>query len=908
MSTPLSYPYSLLRRARQARGLSQRQVAEVVGTNRFTVTRWELGTAFPSPHFRQRLMELFGLSADALGLLQEAEAPPVSPPPLWLVPYQRNPCFTGREEILAQLHVQLGRNHAAALTQALALSGLGGIGKTQTALEYVYRYAPAYSAVFWLAAETQESLLTSFADLADVVNLPERHEPDQQRMVSAVSHWLTTHPGWLLIVDNAEDLALVQRWLPTARPGTLLITTRLRALGTLAEPLELDRLPVEEGARLLLRRAKRLAPEEALEAVPLEERRVAHAIADTLGGLPLALDQAGAYLEETGCRLADYLERYHTQRRHLLARRGESATEHPQSVFATFQLARQRLERECPAASALLQVCASLHAEAIPEELFAEGVPHLSDVLASVVGDPLQVDLALAALRRFSLVQRQHETRTFSLHRLVQAVVQEDLSAPERTQGQKDALRLLAAHFPKVPTYANWRQCARLLPHILTSAAILPEQGLDTDVAELLSKAADYLRTQAQYEVAEPLYQQAMRLGEQTVGPEHPTVATLLNGLASLYREWGRYQEAEPLFERVWRIREQALGPDHFLVAAPLNNLALLYQDRGQYQEALPLFERALAIFEQTLGSDHPTLAHSLHNLARLHADLGHYSESLLLYERALAILEQALGPDHPDVATCLNALAECYRAQGQNAQAFPLYKRALAISEQALGPKHPDVANYLHNLADLARTQGQEMQALPLYKRALAIFEHALGPDHPDVATCLSNLAELSSALGQPQEALPLIQRALAIQEHALGLDHPMMAQSLSILAGIYRDQDQDHEALALYEQALAIWERALGPTHQQVAHGLNSLATLYQHQGHYQEALPLARRALAILEQALGPEHPDVATCLSLLAGLLDQLGTPEQARFLEARVQGIRRKPPRVPRRVRQHWEHS
>jgi hypothetical protein len=332
---------------------------------------------------------------------------------------------------------------------------LGGIGKTQIALEYAYRYASEYSAVFWIKAETVEEIATSLLQIAERLQLPERQEADQQHIVAAVQRWLMTYPGWLLIWDNLEDLELLHRWLPPSRQGTILLTTCHQALGTLAQGIALAPMGQEEGILFLLRRAKMLGPEATSEhmrqlvAKMPTEYAAAEALTTAMGGLPLALDQAGAYIEEIGCSLTHYLQYYEQQRALLLDRRGVLGRDHPHSVITTFLLASAQVEREQRAAMDMLRVCAFLHAEAIPEELFVGGAVHLGTDLASLAANSSQFDQAIAVLRRLSLVQRQTQTCTFSLHRLVQAVLRETMNEQEQGTWRKRVIAALNAIFPE---------------------------------------------------------------------------------------------------------------------------------------------------------------------------------------------------------------------------------------------------------------------------------------------------------------------------------------------------------------------------------------------------------------------------------------------------------------------------
>src|SRR5581483_9867723 len=280
-------PNFRLRQERTQRNLSQQKLADLLGTTQVTISRWEGGGQQPSAYFREKLCALFGKSTQDLGLIWveppsttqqdaleagSAQSPSTETAGLWTVPYLRNPHFTGREDVLEHLAQRLALQEnkpdnmcQAVLTQPQAIKGLGGIGKTQLAVEYAYRHVLEYTAVFWIAAESVESILTSFHAIAELLQLPERQETDQQRIVAAVQRWLSSHGEWLLIWDNLEDVALLQRYLPPARSGAVLITTRCQALGGLAQNLELPTMTPEEGILLLLRRAKILTSQAAKE-------------------------------------------------------------------------------------------------------------------------------------------------------------------------------------------------------------------------------------------------------------------------------------------------------------------------------------------------------------------------------------------------------------------------------------------------------------------------------------------------------------------------------------------------------------------------------------------------------------------------------------------------------------------
>src|SRR5450755_4661092 len=220
---------------------------------------------------------------------------PAALPPIWNIPYPQNPLFTGREELLTQLATTLHAGQPTALSQPQAISGLGGIGKTQIAVEYAYRSRGDYQAVLWAQADTRENLTSSYLTIAALLNLPEKSEQESARVIAAVKNWLQRHMGWLLILDNADDLALARDFLPPSFGGHVLLTTRAQATGRFAHCLEVDILPAEQGMLFLLHRANLLRVDAPLKQAEAAEQTHAKEICKELGGLPLALDQAGAY-------------------------------------------------------------------------------------------------------------------------------------------------------------------------------------------------------------------------------------------------------------------------------------------------------------------------------------------------------------------------------------------------------------------------------------------------------------------------------------------------------------------------------------------------------------------------------------------------------------------------------------
>lgn len=858
-------------------GFTQQELANKIGMHRNTVVKW-LNRSSRSTSQGQVLRladELFLSKQERKALLLAAGFSLERwPTEVWTVPQRRDMFFTGRDEIFDSLRALLIPGSTMALTQAI--SGLGGIGKTHTAVEYAYRYHQDYEAVLWLQADSWETLVSACLQLADELALPEQKEADQ--VVADVQRWLRKHRSWLLILDNVENpQEILSRFVPTHHHGSILLTTRVHDVEPLAQTQVLATMAEEEGVLFLLRRTKKVAQKAHLDQASTEQQEEARQIWQLIEGLPLALDQAGAYILETGCSFTEYHEQYVRRRAEFLARRGKRFIGHEASVATTFSLAFERVEALNPAAADLLCACALLANEAIPDEIFREGASHLGSLLSA---SQVSWDMAIDVLHDYSLVQRNAEARTLTIHRLVQAVIKDIMDSPTFRLWAKRVVDAVEATWPK-KDYHTTLVFERLLAHALNCAGLIEECHLTSQAAtQLLYQTGVYLTEHVRYAEAEALYLQCLHLREQVLGPLHPEVAYPVYVLAELYRDQGKYQEAAPLYQRAIRIWRQALGPDYPELAYPLRGLAELYHMQGNYHSAEPLYQQALHIEEQILGPEHRQLAGILSCLANLYREQGKYGEAESLYQRALRMDEHSVSETHPAGSPALQGLAELYSDLGRYGEAETLYLQALHNFEQVLDPDHPRIAPLLHNLANVYVDEGKFHEAELLYKRAIRIQEQSFGPEHHQLAHALGGLANIYFEQGNYHEAELLYGRTLRMYELSVGSTNPDVAASLNNLGRLYQKQGKYGEAEALCQRALQIREQALGPKHRDVATSLDYIAQLYCEQGKYREAEPLYLRALHIREQALGSDHPELVVPLDGLGNIYCEQGKYEEA----------------------------
>lgn len=772
-------------------------------------------------------------------------------PKVWNLP-RPNPNFTGREQILRNLRASLIEAKSTALTQQ-ALHGLGGIGKSQLAIEYAYRYNTSYDYVWWIRAEEETSLVTDITNLAKDVNLPEKDAEEQYVIIQAMLRWLNIHNGWLLIFDNAKNVISIRNYLPNASSGHVLVTSRYPDWTTIGKSINIDVWQRDESINFITKRTGN------------DDKTAADKIAEVLGDLPLALEQAGAYIKTKKKSFTEYLHDFQSRRKELWKREKKlwdeqkKQSEYPDTVATTWAMAFEAI-KEIVLAKDLLLLCSIAAPDVIPKSLIKRALEYVEGSDSNPVAiDSFDLDDAIAALCSYSLITSN--TATFSIHRLVQTVAMDLVENEEAARNQSIMLKALSQEFPNegYESPSCWFECEQLLPHAekLTDEATFDGMKLE-ETATLMNKMGLYFHGRALYAKSESFFLRASEIFEKQQGPQNPAFATSLNNIAHLLLTQGKYSEAEPLFRRSLEIREKQLDPNHPEVAQGLNNLAALYQYQGKYAKAEPLYQRALQINKQVLGPDHYLVATNHNNLANLLLDQGKYSEAELLYRRALQIFEQALGPDHPAFANNLSDLASLLDIQGKYTEAEPLARRALQIKEQALGLDHPEVATSLSNLAALLRDQGKYGDAEPLYRRALDIREKQLGPKHLDVGVTLNNLGLLHEDQGNYAEAEPLYRRALQIKEQALGPDHPAVATTLNNFAHLFYNQRKYTEAEPLYWRSLEIREKQLGPDHPAVAASLKNLALLHGAQGKFAEAVSMCQRAVQIYENAYGKSHP--------------------------------------------------
>lgn len=580
----------------------------------------------------------------------------------------RNASFTGRNTTLRELRQHLTSMNDVAMQ---VVHGLGGVGKTQLSVEYAYRYRSKYRFVAFIDAEHPDLVASQFASLARELGLA---EVSSEQVIPRVYTKLLDRRPWLFIFDNGEKPGTLAHALPSgdlASNGHVIVTTRVSGWSSRADVIDLDVFTRQESVELLVRR------------VPGMTAAVADRIAEQLGDLPLALEQAAGYMDYNSTAAEEYLALLTSRLEDMIAL-GELA-DRPAVVVATlWQLSVRRLETEQPQAVRLLELCALLAPEPIPLDLFTSS-PEMLNVAAA---DPLAWDTTVGALAGLGLARRGGSSLV--LHRLVQAAIRAAMPDDVHTDAR---VRLCHALLAAVPHDIHGDPDARprwqgLLPHVLAVTKDDPPAECVAETAVLLRLASVFLLQIGNRSVALPLCERALAIDESLEGRDAEVGFDLIT-LAQIHRDLDAPERARPLAERALRLHQSSLSADSPAIATDLATLARILHLLGDHGAALPLAERALRIDEAAYGPDNPYVSFDLVALATAHFNLGDYAMALPLISRALRIREASYAPDHLYIGYALLFKAQALHALHDPTAADLAYRGAQILHTQ-LGKTHP--------------------------------------------------------------------------------------------------------------------------------------------------------------------------------------------------------------------------
>jgi tetratricopeptide (TPR) repeat protein len=690
---------------------------------------------------------------------------------------------------------------------------MGGVGKTQTAIEFAHRWRSRYSIVWWIRAEHSASIVDNLMWLARELGIPEVAE--QSQILFELWRELRNRGRWLLIFDNVESRRIIERFWSPAGTGSILITSRNLAWGNLAHTIMVD--VFEPAAAITFLRKRGKSAEEPAASV----------ITKKLGYLPLALEQAGAYVEETRTSLEAYADLL-VANRHQLLTLGQPNW-YSETVATTWTVSISRACEEQPHARDLLGLFAYLAPDDIPRRLLHEHAEVLSESLRPIVSDPIQYDRVLASLIAFSLVSA--DPLRIVIHRLVQLVVRDQLTQAEQVSYHSDAVKLLAAAFPKNSTdVATWPTCGRLLPHVLVSTesldGLLPEHS--RDIGAVFQAAGRYLH---------------MR---------------------------GDYTDALLFFERALEARTQPNGADRIAEAETLTSLGRLYHHLANLKDAQRVTQCAIALYREVLGDGAVPVGENLIHLGRILREQGDFAAAERDAREALRILDSADGVDPSTIAAGQQVLGDVLWRRGRLADARDVFCEALRI-RRSLGDSivSIDLASSHKHIGIVSTELGELDVAEERLREAKSLLLQHYNNNHPDVIDVDGHLADVLRKTGRLLQARALLEHVVEVRVERLE-DHPDVAGSLVSYGAVLRDLGELGRSVEVLDRAVRMFARRMGEQHHYVADAKLALAESLRLSGDISRAHIEAADSLVIFEAVYGPGSSSTLRARQLLSEL--------------------------------------
>ncbi|KAJ5508235.1 hypothetical protein N7527_010378 [Penicillium freii] len=805
---------------------------------------------------------------------------------IWTVPFHRNPHFVGRQEELSQIQKNMSSDDRP---KRMAITGLGGIGKTQMVIELAYqtRERDPECSVFWIPCMGLEYIEGGYLDTLEKLNLKVLPSEDPKQRVK--THLSQESAGrWLLILDNADDTHLwtknetnlypLKDYLPQSPQGFVVVTTRNRKIAVRWAASEVISIP-----QMDLNTATHMLGHSLIQAEPAEDHgtSVIAKLLQELEFLPLAISQAAAYINENGLGVADYLSLLEEQEEDVLELLSEdfedqwrySAIKNP--VLITWLISFNQVRQLNTLAANYLSFMACIHPKKIPFSL-----------LPSASSRKARTD-ALGLLHAYSFVEYQNGSQMVSLHRLVHIATRNWL----RSEGSLNHYILEASSRVNEVLPDSDPQNRMLWRELLPHAQVILNQNEchlnHEEREELLEKVGLCLQSDGRDRDAEPLLLELIAKKKERPGTENGELLSCSASLAATYRNRGKWKDAEKLGTHVMEESMKVFGVEHPRTAATMADLSSTYSKLGRWKEAKELDLKILHIREKVLGSDHPDTVTTLADLASSYWYEGQREKAERLEIQVLETRKRILSPDHPDTLDAMARYASTLSSRGQYNEAEDLLIHIAGVQKGSMGLEHPDTISTLAELGSTYKNHERWEEAESLGSQVLELRREFLGPEHPDTLTAMSNLAGVYWSQNNWAGAEELEQQVLEANKRVVGIDHPLTVGAMLNLAATYSSQGRLVEAEALEDQVLGTRMKTHGPQHPDTLTAMANLALTYWRQNRWDKAEELETKVLETRRNILGSEHPHTLILMSNLIGTFVSQKKWEEAQNLATQL---------------------
>lgn len=741
------------------------------------------------------------------------------------------------------------------------------------ALEYAHRFKADYRLIWWINAEQPLEISLALAELADRLGIPIGDTAAEAAAAVLEQLRRDVTGEWLLIFDNAEDPGDLAPFLPTGS-GHILITSRNQAWTRHAQPVELDVFSRQESLAHLMHH------------VPGLDMRDATRVSMAVGHLPLAIEQAAAWLAETGMPAALYAEWLETETTRTLAL--NKPLDYAKPVVAAWNLSINRLRQQSPASVQFLQILAFCSPGPISASLlYSDAMLECLLPYDATLRQKLLISRVIRDISRFALLKVDQSTNSVQIHRLVQAVIRSQMSEEEQVGARHQMHKILArARPPEAETDdpATWSTYDVIWPHLGPSAA---EECDEPQTRQLLIDWVRYQWRHGEFDSCLNLARRLEDLWRPHLGSDHPQTLRLQFHIANVLRSQGLLRESRELDTFVLERQRAVLGPAHPHALMTANGLAADLRALGEFHEALVADRETYETFRKQFGRDYQRTMVAAHNLGCSLRLVGDSLSARRLDEETLARQRELLGRAHPHALLSAASVALDLRAAGAYRESVRLLRETWELCRGVLGDDVFDTLLTATSLAVSLRKAGEKSEAMTLSLDTHERYQRRYGRDVPEAQACALNLAWDYASAGEMEQALDLVRGVRGAYQRSLGNDHPNTLVASSNLACFLRRIRQFPEALTLMADTQDRMARKLGHRHPLTLACVVNLANCHADSGDPESAEALGKKAVPLLREVLGDDHPDTLVCQANLIVIRHQAREAEDAEEFRARM---------------------